>query len=614
VDGTNPEPNPALSKRYIQGDKLNLLTGPAELTFKVRGFKAGYAPSLIIQRTVVNQSFVITNLQMSAIGVEEDSRGAPGSTVVLPLELKLAENNVFQTLQFRVEVQAEKGAPLLSAPPRVLAPTGKDFIPVSTPLVKPTYLSYYTNGLTVGAGVAYLGTNASSRITSSGPIALLAVTIPTNATVGQRYTVAVLEPSGTPDGLQNALLLNPMGNRTLLVTNLSYLVGDTAVAQWYNCGSFGDGLLSNNDVNNAFYASLGVRTPFAFTDVFDAMDAFPLDSAVAAGGDGQIRYLDWQIVLERSLRLRTDNWLRQRGAGGLRTAVSLTRTGSRALQPATEAPPLSAAWNCQVKVSAGTVENVPPGGSVRVPIWIEVAPGAALAGFQCWPIIALQPDAVESEVAAVFEANAGAGIPTPAQSACPGYSASNVAYVWDRGQFSPPLSGSNLIGWLSFQAPALAPQGACYCIRFRNADGAPLQDVQYSFETVPGAVWVNTSAGQPPTRISDEWKLHYFGSATADIAQDQADADGDGLSNLAEYALKADPTKPDWQVSVGRQNGGIVLRWYAEKGKAYRLYASSDLKNWAPLGEPLSGNDQVLEYVGISPRQGAQFYRVQILP
>jgi hypothetical protein len=617
TDGQDPAPGGSAAKLYQKDQLLDILRGTNDVVFKVRGFRPAYYPSAIVQRTVVGQAFVVTNIEVSALGFVRDFTGAPGATLVLPIELRLAGNGVLGSLQFRVEVQTNGTAPMLAAPLRLVAASPQDFIPLTTTLGEPTDLIHYTTGTGTGLGLAYLPAQQNFRIDESGPIVLLWVTIPPAAKEGQSYTLAVLEPSGTSESSQDAVLLTPTANRTLWISKAPYLVGDSAPAEWYNAGDFGDQLLSNNDVNNAFYASLGVRVPFAFTDAFDAMDAFPLDTADRVGGDGQLRFLDWQITLERSLKLRPGGWRRTRGPGGERLPVAPPAAGKTSLKgPATTTLAGSAGplWRRQVKVAAGTVENAQAADTVRVPICVSLVEGANLAGLQIWPVISTRVDAVDSEQPSQFEPNTLALMPAPSPSLCPGYSTNNVAYVWDRGRFDPPLVGTNLLGWLSFRVPGLAPDGQEFVVRFANADGAPVEDVQYDFETVPGSVWVNSLASRPPERISDEWKSYFFGSLTAASAQAGADPDNDGLSNLAEYLLNTNPTLPDWRIWVRLEGSNVVVGWYGEQAKRYEVLDSTDLNTWRSLSPVLPGNDQMQEFTDSNPAPAARFYRVRMLP
>jgi hypothetical protein len=212
---------------------------------------------------------------------------------------------------------------------------------------------------------------------------MLAVTIPSTANVNDSYKIQVVQPSGTSDGQQAPIRLNPLGARSIVVSNISYVVGDSSLGTWYNAGDFGDGNLDNSDVNNAFYASLGIRVPYSFTDAFDAMDAFPDDANGAVGGDGQIRFLDWQRILSRSLRRDQNNWGRSWSAGGLRIPGNTTLSGS-ANTPATSSSIVGdgSVWFRQAILVALSQENVKPNSTVDVPVYIKVKVGNSLAGLQ----------------------------------------------------------------------------------------------------------------------------------------------------------------------------------------------------------------------------------------
>jgi len=551
------------------------------------------------------------------VGVAGDLTAGIGATVVMPVVAMLKPSQTLRSLEFLVEIAPLGNAKPLTAPVRALAMSPNDFVALSAASTNAPLTRTNTVGVTNQLLVAFIGTNAAFSVQGSAAVALLALTTPTDAQPNDRYQVAVRSPSGTADGVAQDVPLTSLPPRLITVTNQSYLVGDVAPATWYNAGGFGDGLLKNSDVNSALYASLGVRLPFAFTDAFDAMDAFPLDTTNRVGGDGQIRFLDWEITLERSLGLRSDRWWRTRGEDGARRATNAApaagKSGLRGAAATSATAPAPPVWNRQVKVTAGTVEYALSANDVRVPIYVNVVAGANLAGLQLWPVLSTRPDAADSELPSQFETNSVAGIPEPAATYLPGYPTNNVAYVWYCGAFNPPLEGSNLLGWLRFRVPA-GTDGQRYIVRFTNADGMPVEYIQYDFETVPGSVWVNCAALLPPERISDEWKMSFFGSLTAAAAQAGADPDNDGLSNLAEYLRNTNPTVPDWRIGARLEKSNVVVSWYGEQGKRYEVLCSADLSAWRSLSPALPGSDQMQEFTDASPAPLARFYRVRILP
>ena len=136
---------------------------------------------------------------------------------------------------------------------------------------------------------------------SSGVAVLLAVQIPPTATVGQSYNLNVLYPSATSNGIEGTVTITNMASQTLTLSAPRYMVGDSAPANGYNAGAFGNDILNNSDVNNAIYASMNIRVPPANSDLFNAMDAYPPTSVSGKGGDGAIHFLDWATILDRSL-------------------------------------------------------------------------------------------------------------------------------------------------------------------------------------------------------------------------------------------------------------------------------------------------------------------------
>jgi len=257
-----------------------------------------------------------------------------GSTIVVPVVADLRVNDQIKSYQFRVEVAPNGGAPTVLSGFDALEISTNDFLPLVTAVQgqgtttgKISVVSY-SIGSTRGLQVTAIGNSGNIFFKDFAVVALLKVPIPPTANAGDTYSIIVSYPSATSDGFSTPVSLIPMGAATILVTNASYTVGDSAAlsGSWYNAGTFGDGDLVNGDVNNAFYAASGLRVPYAFSDVFNALDAYPPDAAGFVGGDGQIRFLDWQTILQRSLRLDPNNWTRAWSAGGDLVNASTTLT------------------------------------------------------------------------------------------------------------------------------------------------------------------------------------------------------------------------------------------------------------------------------------------------
>jgi len=481
----------------------------------------------------------------------------------------------------------------------------------------------------VGLAILALG-NSGFNVQNFAVVALLKVPIPPGAVEGQSYSLNVLYPSGTSDGAQADVTLANMPSQTLTISNYQYLEGDSSPSSGYDAGEFGAGILNNADVNNAFMASLGIRVPFTFTDAYSAMDVYPETSTEI--GDGFITFLDWQHILLRSLGIETNNWVRFWTDGGVLSHQRITWAPGQIIPIGTPPAKLSAAdgatravavsqpgvaWLRQASIHAGTIANLVPGLSYSIPVYVSVLPGYSLSGLQFRATLVPNGDA---PVPGQIQFTAAPGLPAPFASA-QGLSPNDLIYAWSLFEpFTPALQGSNALGWISFQVPPAAQKGQSYTLRFSGEDGSPDLDTPYQLESVPGSAWVASAALAPPQITSDEWRLYFFGSLTNDLAQDNADPDGDGMSNWQEYLAGTNPTNALSSLQFlnpGFASGGarhILLSWPTAPGRLYALESSPAAggNNWTPVNTNL-GDGNPFQVVLTNDTGSARFYRIQLL-
>jgi streptogramin lyase len=579
-----------------------------------------------------NSSITVSGVPVSTnnIGVPPGPTGGAiyggiGSSIVVPLVMNLQSNVTVKSYQFRVEITPIGGAPAIPSTFTALNIDTNDFIQLVTPAqvggAATNSFLQYNIGSTIGLLITAVGPGANVSFQRFANIVSLKVPIPPNANEGDSYSIAVSFPSATSDGLNATVPITAMAPATIVVQNIPYTVGDSAspFGAWYNAGTFGDGNLDNSDVNNAFYAAAGLRVPYSFSDVFNAMDAFPPDNAGFVGGDGQIRFLDWETVLLRAVRLDPSNWAREWSPGGnlISATTNLTASAFRAPMSRSPYPSITTLWNRQVLLGAGSVGNVLPGNVASIPVYVKMADGATLSGMQFRVVITAQNGAPAlSQVPQLIRAP-GISVPTFQQSFLAGMN----AFGWQLGSFNFQSRSSNFLGWITFTIPANATAGQSYTISFANADGSPNATTQYEFETRSASAAVASSA-VPPSICSDEWKVHYFGSLTAPSALDAADPDGDGVPNWMEFVAGTDPTdvnsklhfsSAEKQVVNGQSQ--IVMHWQSAPGKAYEILWSTSLTgaSWNSLGT-VSGDGNVTAYTDAGVSATGRFYRLRVLP
>jgi hypothetical protein len=116
--------------------------------------------------------------------------------------------------------------------------------------------------------------------------------------------------------------------------------------------------------------------------------------------------------------------------------------------------------------------------------------------------------------------------------------------------------------------------------------------------------------------------LQHFGHPTGqagDLSRAEDDADGDGMTNLQEYAAGTDPLDATsvfkTTITLVVATNGAVLDWPAAPGRAYRVQYKDDLNDpqWhdAPGAVSVNGNRGSYSAPVVPPRR---LYRVTLFP
>jgi hypothetical protein len=552
---------------------------------------------------------------VNEVGFTKDVIAGIGATVVVPIVLNLQSNGVLKSLQFRVEVTPANGTPDKVPTLEMLTITDNDFVPVVGPGQGPvTFQTFSYAAANNGQGLVITALGNSGFDTKNfAVVAMLKIQIPATCSENQTYQLSVQLPTGTSDGGQTSVPINSMPPRTITIQNVQYLVGDSSPGRWYNAGEFGDATLENTDVNNALYASLGIRVPYSFSDAFDAMDAFPeTPNGLNLKGDGKITFLDWQHIWRRSLGIESINWVRSWSAGGVRThqTTNLILTPHIRTSPSIATP--GNVWVREAAISSGTANTLLPGAAYSLPVYVKVGAGFSLAGLQFRATLVPEGGAPTPSTISFTSA---AGI-TGGQ-VLPGPTPNDIICAWSIGALANSLTGSTLLGYINFTVPANASGGSHYTLNFLHVDGAPDMDTFYELESMPGSAWVMATSTNTPSITSDEWKTYFFGSTTNSLAADNADPDHDGVPNWKEYLAGTDPNNAGSCLqfnSVVSATGATTLTWLSAPGKTYVIEAAASPASttWTNLGTVVG--DGTVQQVTEPNSGAAQFYRIRLQP
>jgi hypothetical protein len=389
--------------------------------------------------------------------------------------------------------------------------------------------------------------------------------IPSIATNGSSFRIALRNASGTADGIAEPLPLSAPTNGSLgagapntikrvTLASRPYLVGDSVPFRWFNAGDFGDGMLANADLSDLFQTyRYALNRPIDDSDLFNALDSsdgsapdvdFGDDVNInnVIGWDGGLNVDDLWVTFRRSLDPSLKWFARYWSngvlnvaevpnglTGGFGTAAAPAKSKSMSKSALVGPRPSARLMSGDAAASAGQ--------TLEIPIQLSVAPGYAARVMLVSVSVVPLDGSPALTVPIQFSTTPSFQNPEFASSQGAEYTA-----AW-LNQTIPGVSGDSLFAILTVQVPANAGSRAAYRVVFNHFSASPNGVALFDASTSPGLILLSDrSASTWNDGIADAWRLRFFGSIYASDSAVSADADGDGVINWTEYQNGTDPT------------------------------------------------------------------------
>jgi len=465
-------------------------------------------------------------------------------------------------------------------------------------------------------------------------------TIPVGAPVGSKYRVQVFNGSASSNLNGGVSIVTPVsGSLTngainsikeiTVAASIRYLVGDLEEFRWINAGDFGDGAINIIDAQETFFSAIyRYNLPTPGSDFFGAMDSYDATTAIDPStgninavltGDGDITIGDVQVTLRRALDPFVGWVTREAGGTAPLLVASGLQTPTFGMSSATlPAAPMNAADLSTLKLVAGQVQAAGPG-QVSIPIKAIVSGNTAIKSLMM--ALEIEPLGTTPKLTQPVQFQqvvATLGSPRFTTSQGNTFGAAWMNTLNASTPFGVPglAAGEHVVGNLLVTIPAGVTDFSAYVIRVAHVSAIGTKRTSSANGLV---TFSDRSASAIGDAIPDSWRLRYFNGGLNLLAAANADADGDGIQNWAEYRAGTDPNDPNSGLRVGNNLGasgsGVTISWPSEAGLTYVLEYSTTLAsdNWIQLGGVRTGTGGDLTATDPTVSPNGRFYRVRLV-